>query len=286
MTIAVALKVHDGLVLAADSASTLMGRTPEGGASGVINVYNTANKIFNLRKGSPIGAVTWGSGSIGPASISTLAKDLRHRFSDENNPDWVLDINSYSVQDVADKVRQFMYEEHYVREFDGAPYQPPLSFLVGGYSSGSRLAEAYHVEIEEGGNCSVPQLVSGTDDAEAQVFWEGQPEAIDRLLRGYSSALPDILTGDLGVPATDIGPAMEVIEHRLSTPLVHAAMPIQDAVDLAEFLVNLTIGYSRFSPGAPTVGGPIEIAAITKHEHFKWVRRKHYFNDKLNPKKE
>lgn len=46
MTIAVAIKVHDGLVLAADSASTLMGRDPAGGSSGILNVYNTANKIF------------------------------------------------------------------------------------------------------------------------------------------------------------------------------------------------------------------------------------------------
>ncbi len=41
---------------------------------------------------------------------------------------------------------------------------------------------------------------------------------------------------------------------------------------------------SRFTPGAPTVGGPIEIATITKHEDFKWVKRKHYWEEKYNPK--
>jgi hypothetical protein len=173
-----------------------------------------------------------------------------------------------------------------VPEFDSASYQPPLSFLVGGYSSGEHLAEAYHVEVQEGGTCPEPQLVSGPADADAQVFWEGQPEAINRLLAGYSKGLPEVLSKDLGVPDAQIGPAMDLIEHRLSTPLVHAAMPIQDVIDLAEFLVNLTIGYSRFSPGASTVGGPIEIATITKHEQFKWVRRKHYFSDKFNPKPE
>lgn len=35
-------------------------------------------------------------------------------------------------------------------------------------------------------------------------------------------------------------------------------------------------------PGANTVGGPIELAAITKHEGFKWVTRKHYFDEQLN----
>jgi hypothetical protein len=28
---------------------------------------------------------------------------------------------------------------------------------------------------------------------------------------------------------------------------------------------------------------PIEIAAITKHEGYKWVTRKFYFEDKYNP---
>lgn len=59
-------------------------------------------------------------------------------------------------------------------------------------------------------------------------------------------------------------------------------MPIQDAIDLAEFLVHAAIMYSRFSPGAQIVGGPIEIAAITKHEGFKWIRRKHYYDQRLN----
>jgi hypothetical protein len=191
--------------------------------------------------------------------------------------------DTYSIRQVADRLREFMYEERYVSEFGSAKYKPPLDFLIGGYSAGEHLAEEYHVVIEEGGFCPEPQLVSGAKDAEEQVFWGGQPEAINRIVAGYGEALPDVLAKDLGVPAAQIGPAMDVIEQRLSTPLIHAAMPIQDVIDLAEFFVNLAIGYSRFSPGASSVGGPIEIAAITKHESFKWVRRKHYFSAKFNP---
>lgn len=140
--------------------------------------------------------------------------------------------------------------------------------------------------IQEGGDCPEPELISGPHDAEEKVFWRGQPEAINRLVAGYGEGLPNVLTRDLGLSEDQINQAMDLIETELSTPLVHPAMPIQDAIDLAEFLVNLTIGYSRFRPGAPSVGGPVEVAAITKHEHFKWVRRKHYFNDKLNPRTE
>ena len=64
--------------------------------------------------------------------------------------------------------------------------------------------------------------------------------------------------------------------------LIEAPMPIQDAIDFAEFLVQTTATFTRFKRGAATVGGPTESAAITKHEGFKWVRRKHYFQEAFN----
>lgn len=52
MSIAVIIGVHDGIVIAADSASTLTiltTATPLPGApAGIANVYDNANKIFNL----------------------------------------------------------------------------------------------------------------------------------------------------------------------------------------------------------------------------------------------
>ncbi|HEX2414656.1 MAG TPA: hypothetical protein VHJ37_05515 [Thermoleophilaceae bacterium] len=53
VTIAVSVKVMDGVVLAADSASTIAS------AGAVENVYNNANKVFNLRKGLPVGLITF-----------------------------------------------------------------------------------------------------------------------------------------------------------------------------------------------------------------------------------
>ena len=53
------------------------------------------------------------------------------------------------------------------------------------------------------------------------------------------------------------------------------AMPIQDAIDLARFLVETTIGFVRFAVFLPkSVGGAVQIAAITKHEGFRWVQRR------------
>ncbi|HEX3103435.1 MAG TPA: hypothetical protein VHQ22_03235 [Terriglobales bacterium] len=281
------MKINDGLVLAADSASTIMGVVPAG-QSFAVNIYNNANKIFNLRKGSPIGAMTWGSGSIGTASISTLAKDLRRRFSgdDPKFESWEINPSGYQVQDVAKRLREFMYDENYVpsmKEFEHSDKKPDMGFIVAGYSPGAQMAEEYRLDILADGSCVGPIPIHALH--ETGLSWVGMAEPISRLVLGFSPLLGDILQKSLGVPDEQIQPALSAIKAVLQQngTLVHPAMPLQDAIDLAEYLVHTAIEYYRFAPGAPGVGGPIEIAAISKHEGFKWVKRKYYFSRDLNP---
>lgn len=284
MTVALALKVNDGLVLAADSASTLIQQFADD-SIGVSNIYNTANKVFHLHKGLPVGAITWGAGSIAAASTETSIKDLRGRLmgNDPERPDWNVDPQSYSVEEIADKLYRFIYEELYVPAFEQWPNKPTLGFIVGGYSTGQAMAEEYRIDVLPDGSCTGPQLLSSPSDMGGGVSWNGETEALQRLLLGYGGNLPTVLQQRLGVPPDQVGPAMEIIQQGLDLPLVQPPMPIQDAIDLAEFLVETTIKFSRFTPGAPTVGGPIELAAITKHEGFKWIRRKYYYDRRLNP---
>jgi hypothetical protein len=282
MTIAISLKVNGGVVLAADSASTLLGRDQQGGTS-VINIYNSANKVFNLQKGLPVGAITWGSGSIGNASISTLIKDLRRRLSGEDpaHKDWHIDPDVYTIQQVAERLKSFIFDELYEPEFRTWQEKPALGFIIAGYSSAVGMADEYQVEVANG-LCRGPFAVR--QQAESGVTWSGEPEAINRLMFGIAGALPDALVQHCGVNPQDVRAAIDAIKRGCQAPLVMPAMPIQDAIDIAQFFVDLTIKFSHFNVGAPTVGGPIEIAAITKHEGFKWVKRKHYYNSDLNPR--
>jgi len=282
MTIAISLKVNDGLVLAADSASTLMIQTPQGSA--VAQVFNNANKVFNLRKGLPIGFISWGAGSIGQAAISTLVKDLRALFTSDDTAhmDWHIDPKSYTIEQVAQLSKKFIFDENYAPAFtEWKGDKPLLGFLIGGYSSQSNLAEEFVVEINKEGQCSDARAIRPKESN--GVNWSGEPEAISRLILGYSPALATVLEQKLGVKPDQISKAMEIISQSLKAQVVWDAMPIQDAIDLAEFLVHVTERYSRYTPGAATVGGPIEIAAITKHEGFKWVKRKFYYSEEYNP---
>jgi len=38
------------------------------------------------------------------------------------------------------------------------------------------------------------------------------------------------------------------------------------------------------TPERETVGGPIDVAVITKGDGFVWLRRKHYFDPAFNPR--
>jgi hypothetical protein len=283
MTIAISLKVHDGVVLAADSASTLAAPASDG-KTAVVNIFNTARKIFNLYKELPIGCVSWGAGDLGLASISTLFKDLRRRFmgNDPNHKDYILDSKTYSMEQVASLVRKFFCEEKYTPDLRETRPNLSLGIIVAGFSAGEALAEEWEINIDKG-NCPDPKPVRPKDDT--GITWAGEREVIHRLFLGYGTRLPEVLS-ELNVPSDQIPIIIDIFESRLAMHWISPPMPIKDAIDLAKFLAKATIMFSRFTPGPPTVGGPVDVAAITKHEGFKWVQRKLWYPPELNPKEE
>ncbi|SBT61268.1 Uncharacterised protein [Plesiomonas shigelloides] len=61
-----------------------------------------------------------------------------------------------------------------------------------------------------------------------------------------------------------------------------AFLPKQDLAEMAESLVNLTAFKRKVSNDSETVGGPVDVAIISKGDGFIWVKRKHYFKKDLN----
>lgn len=62
-----------------------------------------------------------------------------------------------------------------------------------------------------------------------------------------------------------------------------AFLPLEELASMAESLVNLTSFKRRVTMEAETVGGPIDVAVISKGDGFIWINRKHYFDAKYNP---
>lgn len=63
-----------------------------------------------------------------------------------------------------------------------------------------------------------------------------------------------------------------------------ALLPKDELGEMAEALVNLTKFKRRIGLEEETVGGPIDVAVITKADGFVWIKRKHYFEPTLNPR--
>jgi hypothetical protein len=69
------------------------------------------------------------------------------------------------------------------------------------------------------------------------------------------------------------------------TPVLNsvAALPLDELAGMAEALVNLTSFKRRVTIVPESVGGPIDVAVISKGDGFIWIKRKHYFEPSLNP---
>lgn len=273
VTVAVVVKVFDGLVLASDSATTM----PLG--NGSHQVWNNANKIFHLHRHHPIGAMTWGIGSIGSASVEAIAKDFRRRLMgrDPDHPEAELPAD-YTIEAVARVLSDLTYDELYVANGSVEPETPGL--LVAGYCHDSKSSEAWVIPPATKDNRPPVHQAVGPDQSGWVAF--AQDEASNRLFLGHDPRLPAELQRRLA--PEDWAKISDIFTDRtfMRQP-VAAPMPFADALNFARYLVDVTVGYSHYLWGPDTVGGPVEVAGITRHEGFKWVSRKHYYRQELNP---
>lgn len=64
-------------------------------------------------------------------------------------------------------------------------------------------------------------------------------------------------------------------------PIPLQAMPLQDCVDLAIFFIRTTAEAQRLTFGIRGVGGPIDVATITRREGLRFVQRKKVVGERL-----
>jgi hypothetical protein len=216
--------------------------------------------------------MSFGAGSIGKYSVSTIAKDFRDQLAAD-----MTKTKAMSIEDISNGYFQFIKDEHYDKAYPaGGPNNPAMTVWVFGFSPGESLPEIWQFSL--GDTAVAPKEAVAKKDG--GMAFGGEPEVVQRLVMGYGTALRSHLE-KLGVAKDVLDQAFTAQTNAIT--ILSDAMPVQDAIDLAEFLVSATIEFSRFKMGAATVGGPVEVAAITKHEGFKWIKRKHYFNTTLNP---
>jgi hypothetical protein len=63
---------------------------------------------------------------------------------------------------------------------------------------------------------------------------------------------------------------------------VLGVLPVDEMAGLAETLINLQSLKEKVTKPSETVGGPVDVAVITKSEGLVWIKRKHYFDAEMN----
>jgi hypothetical protein len=106
----------------------------------------------------------------------------------------------------------------------------------------------------------------GTRSAKTGVSREKVSEAVKKQVAALSKEIVSYSTMQFVKPVMDMA----------------ALLPKDEMANLAESLVALTSLKRRVSRELETVGGPIDVAVISKGDGFIWIKRKHYFDPKLN----
>lgn len=271
MSLGIAFKGPEGIVLAADSRVTLTAQLalPQGPML-LPATFDNAIKLLKVNGQEYVGAVTYGTGAIGQQEPRTA-----HSFLPEFEAT-LPQGGRLSVLDFATSLGNFFMD----RWTDAAMPNPmppggqDMIFLVGGYDQGAAYGRVFEVFVP---SRPAPREVIPTGQFGA--VWGGQHQIVTRLLNGFDPMAPQVTRNFLQAPFQAGGPGQPdpleaELKTRLSAKIPWAFLPLQDCVDLSIFVLRATITLQKWIVDVRGVGGAVDVATITRTNGFKYVQRK------------
>ncbi len=268
MSLGIAIKGSEGLVLAADSRVTLFNQVPNPLVPGQILVlpanFDNATKLLKVAGQDFVGAVTYGLGAFitpdGPRTMQSFMPEFEERLKTQN-------VGRLGVQDFAQRLSEFFLER-----WNTLINRPALNageliiFIVGGYDDGASYGRSFLFQIP-----TTPAPVEqNAGPGQFGITWGGQQELVYRLLFGYDPALPEFVRASLNLDAAQLTALRGQLEPKFAAGIPYQFLPLQDCVDLAVFLIRATISFQQFRTTAVRgVGGPVQVATVTRDEGFR-----------------
>jgi hypothetical protein len=269
MTLAVAFKGPEGIVLAADSRLTL--QMPQPGGTVVIPAFfDNATKMLTLKEQEFIGILTSGAGAIGqtePRSAYGYLPELEEQLAASCGE------KRATVEKIATDVGDFYGAQWTSAKMPSDAGQPgskfqPMQFLVAGFDDGDAYGRIFKVSVP---NAPAPEeLIKGTFG----ITFDGQGEMVSRLLAGFDPAVVTTAKDYLKLTQQQEGELRQKLTDRLKLSIPYQFLPLQDCVDLCAFLVNMTSALQGWTTGLRGVGGDVDVATITRTEGFRAIRKK------------
>lgn len=276
MSLGIAFKGAEGIVLAADSRVTLTTIQNPGGSPQVVlpSTFDNATKLLSVKCQKFVGAVTFGAGAIGqkaPRTAASFMPEFEEQLVEKYKTERL------TVEKFANELGEFFLDQW---KKEKMPIPPPLGnemvFLVGGYDEKEPYGRTFSIIIP-----NTPKAVELNPGGEFGATWGGQRELTDRLLQGFDPSLPAQIA-DILKPfsAAQQGINVELeLKKRLTLPIPWQFLPLQDCVDFCIFLVRTTIELQKWLVAVRGVGGAIDVATITRTEGFKAVQIKEVKGD-------
>jgi hypothetical protein len=259
VSLGVAIKGAEGVVLAADSRVTLEASRPAPQPP-IIVTFDNATKLlsFEGEKHKWVGAVTYGAAVIGARTAHSFFPEFELKLPGERLP----------VAEYAKLLSEFFMERW--KEVMQAGYQgPDMTFLIGGFDEGAAYGSVYILDIPR--NPTPQPRTAG--DHDFGMTWGGQFEVASRIVHGFEPSLPGLIQQALDLSGEQMQKLMPVLG-QLEFRFPYQVLPLQDCIDLATFMIRTTVTAQSLSVGIRGVGGPIDVATITRVNGLEFIQRK------------
>jgi len=264
MSLGIAFKGPEGIVLAADSRVTLTAETQNGKEKiRVPSTFDNATKLLHINGHEFVGVVTYGVGAIGlqePRTANSFLPEFEDTLSKDEN-------KCLPIEEFAKRLSGF-FQDQWNKQMPKHYAGPDIVFLVGGFNAGAPYGKVYRVVIP-----SSPEPLEQHKN-QFGITWGGQLEYTTRLIKGFDPQLPSIAQKFLGLTDEQRDNLQKHLEGELCSQIPYAFLPLQDCVNLSIFLIQTTIGLQNWTVGVRGVGGAIDVATITRTHGFKPVQQK------------
>lgn len=266
MSLGIVVKGPEGLVLAAESRVTLGAMLPDGRHLHVN--FDNATKLLTFEKpNSYIGAVTYGQAAIGLRTAYSFLPEFESELATQHKD------KRLSVSEFANFLSEFFMrqwiEGGMPKPEDYPPPNPNMTFVISGFDGDEPYGKVFSLDIPRN---PVP-VEQQPNPGEFGITWGGQREFVDRILKGYDPSLPKLIKEAFNFQPEQLEMLNQIL-NQLQMPLPLQALPLQDCVNLAIFFIRTTMNAQELTVGIRGVGGPIDVAIITRREGLKFIQRK------------
>lgn len=270
LSLGIVIKGPEGLVLAADSRITLIAQSQPNTQTPLWQVnYDNAQKV--LQFGDPhsyVGAVTYGEGAIGLRSAYSLIPELEATLPQTRIP----------VDQFAQLMSTFFMTQWATAALPTPPaYQGPgMTFVVGGFNTGEAYGRVYVFVIP-----TAPIPVENHPAPDFGITWGGQREFVDRLVQGFDGRVIDLARSMFNLTPQQVSQYAQALGP-LQMGLPIQTLPLQNCIDLAIFFIRTTISAQNLSVGIRGVGGPIDVATITRIRGLRFIQQKQLRGEEMH----